>query len=220
MIPGLRSRNARTSIRLVDHGRVREVIAAPAAEDVPGSLLPSDAGRLHMGGLMGNSSSAGGKGTGGLIAYTIVAFVASLFFLVGALSHPGIGSLWAAGVLWAVTGVVAAVRVRARHRAVAAAPARTPPTVMVPDFQESLIIRFTYGMADLEPLFRMDEDLHRVMETSDAGEYDGHEIAVNLTDGSLYFYGPSAARIRELISPSLVAYPFMTGASFTAGLAP
>lgn len=192
----------------------------PAAEDAPGVLLPSNPEPLHVGGLMGNGRSAGVKGTGGLIAYMIVSFVASLIFLVGALSHPGTGSLWAASVLWAVTGALAAVRVKARHRAVAAAPARTAPTVTVSDFRESLIIRFTYGMADLEPLFRMDEELHRVMEASGAGEYDGHEIAVNLTDGSLYFYGPSAARIRELISPTLAAYPFMTGASLTAGLVP
>ncbi len=164
--------------------------------------------------------SGGAQGTRGLVVFTIVSFLAALFFLAGALGHPGTGTLWAASILWAATGVLAAVRVRVRRRIAAAAAARTLPARAVRDVQESLIIRFSYGLADPEPFFRMDEELNRVVEASSTGEYDGHEIAVNLSDGSLYFYGPSAAKIRELIAPTLAAYPFMTGAEVSMSRLP
>ena len=201
-IPTLRRLNARTPIRLNEYGRVRKAVVAPAAEAAPGIFLPRFPGRRDAGGPMVSTRSAGVKGTKGLVAFTIVSFLASLFFLAGALSHPGTGTLWAASIVWAATGVLAAVRVGVRRRIVAAAAARTVPAMAVRDVRESLIIRFTYGLADPEPLFRMDEELDRVVEASGAGEYDGHEIAVDLSDGSLYFYGPSAAEIRELIAPT------------------
>lgn len=162
---------------------------------------------------MVSTRSVGVEGTKGLVAFTVVSFLAALFFLAGALGRPGTGTLWAASTLWAATGVLAAVRVGVRRRIVSAAAARTAAKRGVQDVREHLIIRFAYGLADLKPLFRMDEELDRVVDASGTGEYDGHEIAVDLSDGSLYFYGPSAAEIRKLIAPTLAGYPFMTGAS-------
>jgi hypothetical protein len=167
-----------------------------------------------------SARSAGVKGTKGLVVFMVVSFLASLFFLSGALGHPGTGTLWAASIVWAATGVLAGVRIGVRRKIAAAAAARTVPDMGVRDVRASVIIRFTYGLADLEPLFRMDEELDRVVHASGIGEYDGHEIAVDLSDGSLYFYGPDAAKIRELIAPTLAVYPFMTGAEVTMGRLP
>lgn len=46
-----------------------------------------------------------------------------------------------------------------------------------------------------------------------AGEYDGHEIAVDGSDGSIYMYGPDADLLFETIRPILETTHFMRGAT-------
>ena len=68
--------------------------------------------------------------------------------------------------------------------------------------EQAVIVEFKYGLSNLEALFDLEEKLHQAIETADVGEYDGNAVATDLSDGTLYMYGPSAA-------------PFMRGALCT-----
>ena len=71
--------------------------------------------------------------------------------------------------------------------------------------EQAVIVKFDYGTTDLDPLFELEDQLESLLEDSEFGEYDGHEIAVDGSDGVLYFYGPDADALYSAIKPTLVA---------------
>lgn len=52
------------------------------------------------------------------------------------------------------------------------------------------------------------------------GGYDGHEIAVDYSDGFLYMYGPSAENLFDVIKPILLQPGFMKGAKIKLRFGP
>lgn len=86
--------------------------------------------------------------------------------------------------------------------------------------EQAVVVHFTYGSTDLSRLFALEERLESVLATSDAGEYDGNEIATDGSDGFLYLYGPDADRLFKVIEPVLRATPFMQGAQVTKRYGP
>jgi len=56
--------------------------------------------------------------------------------------------------------------------------------------KHAIIAYFEYGQTDLEPLFEVERHLEAAIDKAGVGEFDGNEIAVDGTDGSLYMYGP------------------------------
>lgn len=75
----------------------------------------------------------------------------------------------------------------------------------------SVIIWFDYGLEDDEPFYSLSLELARVLENTDIGIYDGHEIAMDNTDGSYYMYGPNAETLFKMVLPTLEKYDFMKG---------
>lgn len=70
--------------------------------------------------------------------------------------------------------------------------------------EHAVIIYFdNYGGTDLDRLHQVEDRLLEVIEKNGLGEYDGHEINVAGTDGTLYMYGPNADAIFEAIKPIL-----------------
>lgn len=86
--------------------------------------------------------------------------------------------------------------------------------------EQALIVRFPYGEADLAPLFALEERLEAAIVEAKAGEYDGNEVATDLSDGSLYMYGPDADRLFAVVRPILQACPFMRQATVTLRYGP
>lgn len=78
--------------------------------------------------------------------------------------------------------------------------------------EHAVIIRFQYGFEGLEPLYELEEKLEKVINNDKAGEYDGHEIATDYSDGFLYMYGPNAETLFKTIKPILDETSFMKGA--------
>ena len=72
----------------------------------------------------------------------------------------------------------------------------------------------------LNPLFSLEDQLRTAIESGGGGEYDGHEIAMDGSDGTLYMYGPNADKLFEVVEPILRAVPFMSGASVTKRYGP
>ena len=58
------------------------------------------------------------------------------------------------------------------------------------------------------------------MEEKKVGEYDGNEIAVDYSDGTLFFYGPSAEKLFDAIKPILKQTNFMKDAKITLRFGP
>ncbi|MCC9166105.1 hypothetical protein LN893_04530 [Pontibacter sp. XAAS-A31] len=78
--------------------------------------------------------------------------------------------------------------------------------------EHAVIVRFDYGIEGLEPLHALEDKLEEVLEEKGVGEYDGHEIAVDYSDGFLYMYGPNAEILFKAVNPVLAETEFMKGA--------
>ena len=74
---------------------------------------------------------------------------------------------------------------------------------------QSVIIHFYYGHEELDLLHQLESKLRIALFHAGVGELDGHEIAMDSTDGFLYFYGPNAEVLFKAIRPLLLETPFM-----------
>ena len=77
--------------------------------------------------------------------------------------------------------------------------------------EQSVIIYFKYGKDEDEPFYELSEKLDKIISENKLGLYDGHEIAMDNSDGSYYIYGPSAEAIFKAIKPTLEETDFMRG---------
>ena len=71
--------------------------------------------------------------------------------------------------------------------------------------EHAVIIRFEYGQTDLSPLCELEDKLIAAIESADVGEFDGNEVAMDGSDGTLYMYGPDADRLFEVVRPVLAS---------------
>ena len=81
------------------------------------------------------------------------------------------------------------------------------------DEEHAVIVHFKYGKKDLEPIFELEDELGKAIDKAKVGEYDGKDIAADLTDGTLYMYGPDADQIFAVVQPILKDKDFMQGAT-------
>jgi hypothetical protein len=73
---------------------------------------------------------------------------------------------------------------------------------------QAVLVYFDYGSTDLGPLFVLEDKLEAAINDAGVGEYDGNEIAVDGSDGTLFMYGPNADSILEVIRPILESTSF------------
>ncbi|MBO9203379.1 MULTISPECIES: hypothetical protein [Niastella] len=81
--------------------------------------------------------------------------------------------------------------------------------------EHAVVVRFKYGIDDLDALFELEDVLEKVITEKEVGEYDGHEIAMDYSDGTLYMYGPNADNLFKTVQPVLKEIEFMRGAKAT-----
>ena len=86
--------------------------------------------------------------------------------------------------------------------------------------EQAVIIFFNYGLADDEPFYELSDRLRTLVDKSGLGEYDGHEMAMDNSDGSFYMYGPDAKKLYELVRETIEKTPFMGGANVVLRLGP
>lgn len=72
-------------------------------------------------------------------------------------------------------------------------------------------MHFTYHKDTLDPLHGLEKELEKVIEEKAVGEYDGHEIALDMSDGFLYMYGPNAEKLFKEVKPILEITDFTKG---------
>lgn len=90
-------------------------------------------------------------------------------------------------------------------------PMPTQQTIPNKEPEHAVIIRFNYGVEELDDLHRLEDKLRNIIDNN-VGEYDGHEIATDYSDGVLYMYGPNAEDLFKTIKPILDGTSFMKGA--------
>ena len=86
--------------------------------------------------------------------------------------------------------------------------------------EHAVIVRFNYGSTDLEPLFALEEKLEEAIAAADVGEYDGNEVAVSGSDGTLYMYGPDADGLFAVVKPILASASCLRNAVATLRYGP
>src|SRR2546422_145094 len=52
--------------------------------------------------------------------------------------------------------------------------------------EQAVLVHFDYGSRDLAPFFQFEDRLEQAIKASGAGEYDGNELAIDGSDGTLY----------------------------------
>ena len=86
--------------------------------------------------------------------------------------------------------------------------------------EHSVIIKFDYGMDSLEPLHDLEDKLESIIDDAGVGELDGHEIAMDGSDGFLFMYGPNAEILFKTIKPVLDETSFIKGGIATLRFGP
>ena len=82
-------------------------------------------------------------------------------------------------------------------------------------FTHAVLIVFQYGIDSIDPLHELADRLTYLLDQTDIGYYDGHELAMDDSDGSLYLYGHNAEQLYKLIEPTLFEVDWMEGAMVT-----
>lgn len=86
--------------------------------------------------------------------------------------------------------------------------------------EHAVIVEFDYGIEGMEELYKLRDKLERIIEEHQLGEYDGHEMASDYSDGFLYMYGPNAETLFNGIKDTLEKTNFMKGAKATLRFGP
>ncbi len=76
-------------------------------------------------------------------------------------------------------------------------------------------MKFDYGSKDWSQFFAFEKGFEEAVNASGLGDYDGNELAVDGSDGSMYMYGPDANRLFALVRPKLEAAIFLKNVRVT-----
>jgi hypothetical protein len=71
--------------------------------------------------------------------------------------------------------------------------------------EHAVIVQFDYAADSLDALYEVEGKLEAAISAAGVGEFDGNEIAVDLSDGSLYMYGPDAEALFDVVRPILAS---------------
>src|ERR1700748_1502178 len=67
--------------------------------------------------------------------------------------------------------------------------------------EQAVIVHFDYGKPDWKPFFEFETTLENAINRSGAGNYDGNELAVDGSDGTLFMYGRDADKLLAVAKP-------------------
>ncbi|MEO9871236.1 hypothetical protein [Ekhidna sp.] len=71
--------------------------------------------------------------------------------------------------------------------------------------KQSIVVHFKGWINSLEPVHRLSEQLREVLNDNSLGIFDGHEIAMDGSHGSLFVYGLDSKALFEIVKPFLVS---------------
>ena len=92
-------------------------------------------------------------------------------------------------------------------------------TKVGPPVQE-VEVHFAYGSTNFQYVYSLGDKIQVAIAEAKVGEYDGHAIPADGSEGRYFVYGPDAEAIFKAIAPVLEASPFMRGATVTLRFGP
>jgi len=81
-------------------------------------------------------------------------------------------------------------------------------------------MKFDYGLNDLKPFYDLSDKLRSLVNNSGLGDYDGHEMALDKSDGFFFLYGPDARTLYDVIKETIENTTFMKGANIKLRFGP
>jgi hypothetical protein len=81
--------------------------------------------------------------------------------------------------------------------------------------EHAVIVHFDYAADSPDPLHDVEEQLDAAIAEAGVVEFDGNEIAVDLSEGSLYMYGANADALFAVVQPMLAAAEYLRNARAT-----
>jgi hypothetical protein len=86
--------------------------------------------------------------------------------------------------------------------------------------EQEVEVYFEYGSTNFQYVYSLGDQLERAIKEAKVGEYDGHAIPADGSEGRYFVYGPDAEAIFKAIAPVLEASPMMRGATVTLHFGP
>ena len=76
-------------------------------------------------------------------------------------------------------------------------------------------VHFEYGSTNFQLAYALGDELQSAVADAKVGEYDGHALPADGSEGRYFICGPDAEAIYRVIAPVLETSPFMRGATVT-----
>ena len=89
----------------------------------------------------------------------------------------------------------------------------SPPT-------QEVEVHFEYGSTNFQHVYALGDQIQIAVNEAKAGEYDGHALPADGSEGRYFVYGPDAEAIYKAIAPVLEKSPLMRGATVTLHYGP
>jgi len=86
--------------------------------------------------------------------------------------------------------------------------------------EQEVEVHFSYGSTNFQHVYALEDLVRHAISDAAVGEYEGHELASDGSDGRLFMYGPDAEALYRAISPVLSASALMSGATVTLWFGP
>jgi hypothetical protein len=81
-------------------------------------------------------------------------------------------------------------------------------------------VYFEYGSTNFQHVYALGDQIQVAIAEAKVGEYDGHALPADGSEGRYFIYGPDAEAIFRVIAPVLEASPLMRGATVTLRFGP
>ncbi len=86
--------------------------------------------------------------------------------------------------------------------------------------EQEVEVHFEYGSTNFQYAYALGDKIQRAIAEAKVGEYDGHALPADGSDGRYFVRGPDAEAIFKVIAPVLEASPLMRGATVTLHYGP
>jgi hypothetical protein len=86
--------------------------------------------------------------------------------------------------------------------------------------QQEVEVHFAYGSTNFQYVYALGDKIQLAIAEAKVGEYDGHALPADGSEGRYFVIGPDAEAIFKAIAPVLEASPLMRGATVTLRFGP
>ena len=81
--------------------------------------------------------------------------------------------------------------------------------------EQEVEVHFGYGSTNFQYVYALGDQIQVAITEAKAGEYDGHRLPADGSEGRYFLKGPDAEKMFKVIAPVLEASPLMRGATVT-----